>query len=748
MAETKTKEQLADDARRDVMAFAYRDKDGKLYTINEKGQRIEAAVDARALAPEFQKIADQVAAILMIQSKVLSISPEERTIITQIMEGNAKDRAKLGKTAVEAVKNAAAVFGYDYSPEEGTFSSIVSGFKAPFVAVKDTWNAAGDILNQIGGGELSRENALAFGTAYASARQAARVSRPNNAGALDYVKAGFSKDFFAYVIAAIQFGFDKIKGLCGFECTNKTFDQYLDENLRPADNRRVLHELTKLPKIGGLDTKETGGQLTNDGEGLSVTGNKLTVKAANADSPAPQATGPDGSPAPSTPDAAEAFRNAQRKGLVDRLALAAKSSDFSHLTDTVKNADPVWLTVGIGSALGATAQTVRGVREGLVREGVNAVGRASKAAAEAAETAGEKVTALRSQITNHGDAKPSPLGKVLDSVRSDAQKAAAETAREQAHAKHLNDLQKALGEAEKAEQLAASKADKAKAAFEAIPESKVVKAAEASKKIEGGFLKTLFVDSWRMVGRKTGDLVVRGKELVGNLQAKEAEALSKVHAHNAEVLAKTAENVGKFVKSGSRVLRWIPGIGAVGAAGGVFFATSARADTVNGEKLNYYKQLEHDHKLGKINDKEYAYYRGLQATFIASGVGGFITAGVVEAAQNGLEYADPIKMDKYLPESIVATVKGLIKSDQPTGALPADAALSKVAAEATQKAEQARVAAVAAQSADAMEQARMAANRGLAFAKVSSNERVGTVPSQATPAGSRVAAVGAAIAAS
>ncbi len=201
--------------------------------------------------------------------------------------------------------------------------------------------------------------------------------------------------------------------------------------------------------------------------------------------------------------------------------------------------------------------------------------------------------------------------------------------------------------------------------------------------------------------------------------ARTAEHATKAATKSSSIASSFGKGIVKVAKFG----RGIPLIGGAIGGGLIMLSGSARADTVDGEQLTYFKQLDHDHKLGKVTDKEYAYYRGLQSAYAAAGFGGFITAGITEAAQNGLEYADPVKMDKYLPESLVKTVKNLVSSEKSIGALPADPALHTLGV----KAEQARIAAVAAGSSEAIAKARAAANRGLAFANVRSAEPVGVV---------------------
>lgn len=647
MAEIKTPEQLADERRRDVMAFAYRDKDGKLYTIDEKGRRVEAGQNAKALSPEFQTIADKVAAILMMQRKVLAVSPEERGIITQIMEGNAKDREKLSNQAKDLLKTAASVVGYSYEPETGAFASIVSGTKAPVAALKDVWNAAGEIIDQFGGGEISRENALAFATAYASVRQVAREERPNGRDTTDYLKATFSKDFFAYIVAFVQFGFDKIKGLCGFECTNKSFDQYLDEAMRPADNRRVQHEMTKLPQIGGLDTRDTVPQFTNSGEGQAVGGGRVQVRPADAEHAAPHATDDKGNALPVNPDAAEAARNAQRKGLGERLKQTVQQTQFTNLADVTKDTDPMWLAAGAAYGTGALYQAARGTAEGVARQIANRpVVRMEQAIAE----------------NNRYARQAEALREGRSGLRFWESDAAREARAQRLDRKAVEAAEAALKHTEVAEGRAAHA-------------GKFTESAKAE--VQGKSVMQWLWNAPRRLGRMVGDTVGFVAEGSAHKASEAGVKLLELGEKVAEESVVLAAKLGQGLKVAAKFGRGIPLAGAVLGGGVVMFSGSAHADTVDGTKLTYFKQLDHDHKHGKISDKEYAYYRGLQTAYVAAGAGGFITAGVTEVAQNGLEYADPVKMDKYLPESIVAMVKGLTKGEKPTGALPADAAMTK-----------------------------------------------------------------------
>ena len=142
------------------------------------------------------------------------------------------------------------------------------------------------------------------------------------------------------------------------------------------------------------------------------------------------------------------------------------------------------------------------------------------------------------------------------------------------HAPSLEKLEAALVEAKKVEAALNIKAETIAADAAARMAQRGGLATAGAQKIEGGFWKTVVVDSWRHGGRVVGKVVSYGQDtflrvngLADGLKAKEAEAIAKVMTNNKELLknapamvteAKTAAiaTLETSASLGSKLMTW------------------------------------------------------------------------------------------------------------------------------------------------------------------------------------------------
>lgn len=704
MAEQKTPAQLAEARRRDVMAFAYKDKDGKYYTVDAGGNRVEATLGAtladgtkvQALSPEFQKVADQAAAIVMLYSKVLALEPAQRSLLGQMAKGHTQ--AAQGVTAAtmavwEELKKTTGV----EMPGAGTLGAIgggiadvASGFTLPATFLSELFGAGKDIASQFGGQSISRENAMAIGIAYASARQVAASGRTLDPSLGDYFGGLFSKNFGSYLGAGLAWLLDKVVGLLehipGIGPWIKkqgwgkdlSLGEHIERHSREDDNLRVEQEMTKLAKIGGRDSKEVAGLLNRKAATVRLpSGEEATVRGADKNNIAPSMDLPSGAPAPQTVDAAAELRKLTELSFGKRLAGAADRSDFGKTKEKIDNADPLLLGAGALGGVGAAVQVVRGALEGDARSEI----KNSFKAADKAEAAHDKAKA-----------KAEKLEAKVNNATQSGNKTAKEIAKMEAE----------LAEAKKLEAAAKLKAEKA---FE----NSMNRSANKSRFAEAGLqkmdtwehlnpVKRVFVDSWRGVGRLIGDGLNKLDHLHVMRPGKELELLQK-HLFNPVQMvknmvsetkgvlnfinsgkpveavadaAKATSTVGEVAKAGwvatkatviakvAPVLKGmgrVPVVGAAATVGTLALVPAANAEVVNGEKLNMREQLITDYVTGRISPEKYNTYRKLQDNYMLTGVGGLLTTGITELVQNGLGELDKASMLRYLPESLVDMVR-------------------------------------------------------------------------------------------
>jgi hypothetical protein len=684
-----------------------------------------------ALPPHYKQMADTYAAIAKNYERVLKISLPQGMSFSQAWKNYSESVQK----GVDFTHAKTDQYLKDLNKEFGGLPFIGGLSKT-----QDRLNTAGNVLDGAGsiasdmfnlpgrtfdalvvvaqeasgtlGRGISDEQAKAFGAVFAAAalhESEVRKGLPVSFTSLDslVVKyptealgAGFehatssvpiASDIWTLIVAAAKFvksffgddkdltmgqRWEKAHAEARAEQAEKnpslTFEQRLHGRVEAGEVSRAADKMVRAEVVAGLETKDRVGLAQHGGAYVGQDAMTHVVEIDKAGKPVtkPLLTA-DGKPV----------------GRGDRVVEAG----VGLFPDTMASLQRGDTGTVLGAAVGAVGslQAARGVAEGVARQVVNRPNARMEAAIERNNSYSRQAGELREGRSG---------------LRFWENDVAREARAQKLDKKSIEAANEALNHLETAESRAAH-SGKFTATAQADVQSK-------------GALQWMW-NAPRRAGRVVGDalgFVAEGTvHKTGEAGVKIVELGEKVAAGSAEIATKFGKGLVTVAKFG----RGIPLAGAVIGGGVMTFAGSAHADTVDGSKLSYFKQLDHDHKLGKLTDKEYAYYRGLQTAYVAAGAGGFITAGVTEAAQNGLEYADPVKMDKYLPESIVATVKGLVK-----GETTPDKGLTEAAIVATQKAEQARLAAAAAGSSKELENARMAVNR-TPFARVTSSQQVG-----------------------
>jgi hypothetical protein len=386
-APRQTPQQLAESRRRDVMAFAYRGEDGRLYSINKNGRRIPAPQGTPALDAEHQRIAEQTAALVMSYNRVLAVTPEARGLIASLLRSPqlagdhirsasagtyAQARLAMNQLGVELPEHAAdLVLG---ETTGGIARQITAGFSTIPTAFRDAIASGRNLFGELSSGQISRENAIAIGTAYASARQAAAADRPAEIGARQLWDGIFSANIFTYLGGLFSWVADKAIGILehlpivgnwikNMEwSSNLSLAEHIHGRARENDNDRVAREIVKLPRIGGVDTADLAPLLARGGVVRTREGEREVVPADRTN-PAPVLSGGvQGQRNPTTPAEAEQQRREQQPtGTL--LGRTAQAIDFSATYETVAQAGALGIVVG--------AQAIRGVAEGAARSSIN-----------------------------------------------------------------------------------------------------------------------------------------------------------------------------------------------------------------------------------------------------------------------------------------------------------------------------------------------------------------------------------------
>lgn len=392
--EEMTPEQRRDAQEHDVQRYAYRDSDGQYYTINDRGRRARAADTQPRLDAEHQQLAEQTAAIVMLYPTIRALNAEDRNIIDQLTgaTGEAAEAlaARLSGPGRDVWGQLSGLPGFRDIQEAREGAGRVGG-AIMFVPnlVRDLLGAGGEVVDAVGGRTINRENAIAIGTAFASAAQARREGREP-----DFMRGLFSRNFFEYAGAAFGVAGDWISGFViplverfspgaaewlrdNFDKNgNRDFNAHLNNAFGGKDNRSVAEEMREFRQIGGVDTTDMAAFLTRGGTGRTNAGAEGDIERrpdgvgvqvnceANPDSAACQPG------AELTPDAvAEA---ASEGNVFQRLGVVW--GDMPQIFGNTGASVAAMSTLGVGGVVLAGASTAaiyqagRGVIEGAQRQ--------------------------------------------------------------------------------------------------------------------------------------------------------------------------------------------------------------------------------------------------------------------------------------------------------------------------------------------------------------------------------------------
>ena len=370
----KTPEQLADEQRRDVMAFAYLDKDGKYYGVNEQGERVEVALGStlpdgtkiQTLTPEFHQVAESVAAVMMSYSKQLALSDADRGILSDLFQGKdgAVDKlSSAGKQFWETTKKTLGVTDFKI-PGSGIVDAagnVIDGLKAPFTAGGTLGGLLKEMADQVGGGEIDRAHALAIGTAYASAAQAAAQS-----------DGGFTSHPFNWINAALHFAFSYVCDLFGIDKSHEwtswhksvSFAEEFANANRGDDNVRIEHEMGKLSEIGGVKTGELA-MLTRPESTIRATdGSQVKVNSSDSTHAAPYT--PD-KPALTLDDAEKKQQTEPKPNIAERELNVIKNHDYTAIKK-LANDHPILTGAAVAVSIDGARGTAKGFASQLVGE--------------------------------------------------------------------------------------------------------------------------------------------------------------------------------------------------------------------------------------------------------------------------------------------------------------------------------------------------------------------------------------------
>jgi len=457
---TQTPEDYKAAQRRSVMEYAYV-KDGKYYTVNDRGNLTATTLGAvlpdgtkvQAMTPEYQKMADQAAAVAMMYNKVLALEPAQRGIVARILQTRDGALDGLNAQGMEALeemrRSSEQLLGIKVPtvnefvrqiPVVGTAIRAYNGFALVPNAIGNLITAVGATLDQLGGSELSIDNARAIGIAFASGREAAAAGRPLDPQAGDFFHGLFSRYFGDYAGAGLAWLLDVALGFAemvpgigpwiqkqGWR-SNMSLAQHIEAFSRGSDNTATADAMLKLPEIGHKPTTETAPLLAYGGLVRTPSGQQAIVTPADGNHSGPVLTKPDGTqvgattpPPPAknanparpdaapasasvvsvsagtpadtapaqTPEAAQQQRDrAHKPGFIPRAGDAIGNS-FETTIDAAGTAGPVWSGIGIWSGL----QTARGVAEGIGRQWVDGPADRATKLTNRVNTLQEKITA-------------------------------------------------------------------------------------------------------------------------------------------------------------------------------------------------------------------------------------------------------------------------------------------------------------------------------------------------------------------
>lgn len=106
-------------------------------------------------------------------------------------------------------------------------------------------------------------------------------------------------------------------------------------------------------------------------------------------------------------------------------------------------------------------------------------------------------------------------------------------------------------------------------------------------------------------------------------------------------------------------LRAVPVVGVGFTAYEIFGPSEARAGQAHRGGASLHSRLEADYKAGILTATEYTAISGLQAAYVASGIGGIVTGAIAEAGLASIKELGSDKLARYLPQSVIETVQEL-----------------------------------------------------------------------------------------
>ncbi len=662
-------------------------------------------------------MADRVAALIVAYPDITRLNDpaKQRQLISEVMNSpigrGARDQAGNAANAAGGLAHQIPVLRDVLDAADASRRAAqgvgdaghagATGVGTAVLPVTITAEAAGEFYNQLKviGNNLSAEQARSLGAAYASVFQARAVERESKG-----IGAAVSSvdNFLAYGAASFAWIWDLARQIpivgpllqkLDARPTH-TFDEHVRRATNDADVKATRENLTEAREIDGVDTRHWAEALTRGGAQQNRAGQDVDVVAPSKNDPVP--TAPDAPmDAAGTPLVAAADNGAVLKDAVDKAGDNAGTTLAEHFRgiDTPQE----WAMVAAGLA-GAGFVGVR-MAPTVGRAGVAVAHGAVRSGVSVARTAVAGVTGLTAGVVQ-GASDLIPGGKsgqfraAEDALREAEMRRDVRQTRVDARQARVDELQaKPLAERTLADR-AAMKVDEvrlggAQNSLRAAEEGVGRTTARVAERAENA--ASIIDNGGRGAGRV--QLASHLTENAGRIErmgdaassAISRFASSRLGVESAEIAVR-ATRFGRVARFAGRM---IPGVGLAATAAAVFIRPSdAHAEEYG--SANYWQRLDRDHQQGKINDAEYASYRAMQSGFLATGLGGFITAGVTEVAQNGGEHLDRERMSRYMPPSLVETVTEMVDehkagSRRNDGALGrADAGIAHAAVEATQ----------------------------------------------------------------
>lgn len=452
---------------------------------------------------------------------------------------------------------------------------------------------------------VTPEDAVRIATYYASAKQAVNTDSTFMAKGFETLDKGLGWWRWAVETLRNALTSETVRnwGLVGkiLVSIGEALPDYKEEQSHDYGDAYKNNLVRKALVEVGVDASIAEG-LTKGGTGIRPDGQTTKVIAPSTSSPAP--TVPD---APKTPDGKPVVVEPSVPTTAAAIGQAL-SAAWNAAVDKVKkpleenNLGAAGQVIAAGTGTAIAGQVLRGTAEGINRQThIRPDARATSLAA--------KEAALAKELANLEKAKPGGWGP----WRKTAEDIAEKIAEKKAALSRLTDAWAANVSAAEAH----------------APVSNFAKnAATPLGEINNGSKLRAVLNAPRGLGRIAGDVLGRVGE--GTIY------------YGERLLSNTPRWVlgtGKFV--GEKM----PLIGGAFTSYEMFWK-------------GYNARLEADHNAKLISDNEYSAISGVQAVYLLSGFGGFITQTVRETAVSALHGIAPETLAKYLPSSVIDAVLG------------------------------------------------------------------------------------------